>query len=77
MARSGRQSPEPKYRRELPDVRRGMLIAAAMECLARDGIQGFTIDRTCKQAGVSRGLINHYFDSKDIGVEIRGVPGPV
>jgi AcrR family transcriptional regulator len=65
MAPSGRRSREPKYRREQPDVRRGMLISAAMECLARDGIQGFTIDRICKQAGVSRGLINHYFDSKD------------
>jgi AcrR family transcriptional regulator len=42
-----------------------MLITAAMECLARDGVQGFTINRICKQAGVSRGLINHYFDSKD------------
>ena len=65
MAPSGRRSREPKFRREQPDVRRGMLFAAAMECLARDGIQGFTIDRICKQAGVSRGLINHYFDSKD------------
>jgi len=65
MALSGRRSREPKYRREQPGVRRRMLVEAAMECLARDGIQGFTIDRICKLAGVSRGLINHYFDSKD------------
>ena len=65
MAPSGRQNREPKYRREQPGVRRGMLIEAAMACLASEGIQGFTIDRICKQAGVSRGLINHYFDSKD------------
>jgi AcrR family transcriptional regulator len=65
MAPPGRPDREPKYRREQPGVRRAMLVAAAMECLASDGIQGFTIDRICKRAGVSRGLINHYFDSKD------------
>ncbi|MFQ5564966.1 MAG: TetR family transcriptional regulator C-terminal domain-containing protein [Paracoccaceae bacterium] len=65
MAPSGRQSREPRYRRKQPDVRRGMLIEAAKACLASDGIQGFTIDRICRRAGVSRGLINHYFDSKD------------
>ena len=65
MASSGQRTHKPKYRREQPDIRREMLIAAAMECLARDGVQGFTIDKICKQAGVSRGLINHYFDSKD------------
>jgi AcrR family transcriptional regulator len=42
-----------------------MLIEAALRCLAREGIQGFTIDRICTEAGVSRGLINHYFDGKD------------
>ena len=26
---------------------------------------GFTIDRICRRAGVSRGLINHHFRSKD------------
>ena len=42
-----------------------MLIEAAARCLAAHGIQGFTIDRICREAGVSRGLINHYFDGKD------------
>lgn len=65
MAPSGQKDHTPKYRREQPGIRRRMLVQAAMECLAREGIQGFTIDRICKQAGVSRGLINHYFDSKD------------
>jgi AcrR family transcriptional regulator len=65
MAPSDQRGREPKYRREQPDIRRGMLVTAAMECLAKEGIQGFTIDRICRQAGVSRGLINHYFGSKD------------
>ena len=28
-------------------------------------MSAFTIDQICKQAGVSRGLINHHFESKD------------
>jgi len=55
----------PKYRRQTPGARREMLVEAALRCLARDGIQGFTIDRICAEAGVSRGLINHHFDGKD------------
>jgi TetR/AcrR family transcriptional repressor of bet genes len=55
----------PKYRRAQPDARRAMLIDAALRCLAREGIQGFTIDRISGEAGVSRGLINHYFTGKD------------
>lgn len=55
----------PKYRRQKPGLRREMLIEAALRCLARDGIQGFTIERVCTEAGVSRGLIHHYFDGKD------------
>lgn len=56
---------KPRYRREQPEIRREMLIEAAMRSLSRDGIQGLTIDRICREAGVSRGLINHYFDGKD------------
>jgi AcrR family transcriptional regulator len=65
MALSNPKDHEPKYRREQPGVRREMLVRAAVDCLAEDGIQGFTIERICKRAGVSRGLINHYFGSKD------------
>jgi len=42
-----------------------MLVDAALRCLAREGIQGFTVDRISREAGVSRGLISHYFDGKD------------
>lgn len=64
-ARTAAPRGAPKYRRQQPGVRREMLIGAALRCLAREGIQGFTIDRICAEAGVSRGLINHYFDGKD------------
>lgn len=55
----------PRFTREPPDVRRRMLVEAATRCLAKGGIAAFTVDRICKEAGISRGLINHYFDSKD------------
>ena len=41
------------------------MIEAAERCLAAHGIQGFTIDRICREANVSRGLISHYFAGKD------------
>ncbi len=45
--------------------RRQELIAAGVACLGKGGMSAFTIDQICKQAGVSRGLINHHFESKD------------
>ena len=55
----------PRFAREKPAVRRRLLIEAAIRCLGEGGMSGFTIDRICREAKVSRGLINHYFKSKD------------
>ena len=57
--------PKPRFARETAEVRRASLIAAAWRTLAKHGIAGFTIDTICTEAGVSRGLINHHFNSKD------------
>jgi TetR/AcrR family transcriptional regulator, transcriptional repressor of bet genes len=54
-----------RFTRESKSVRRRHLIEAATRCLARGGIEEFTVDRICREAGVSRGLINHYFTGKD------------
>lgn len=54
-----------RYTRVTRSVRRRLLIEAATRCLSRGGIEAFTVDRICREAGVSRGLINHYFDGKD------------
>lgn len=54
-----------RFTRVAPQVRRRLLIEAATRCLQKGGIQFFTVDRICREAGVSRGLINHYFVSKD------------
>ncbi|KAA3447376.1 TetR family transcriptional regulator [Mesorhizobium sp. SARCC-RB16n] len=62
--RGAKKSP-PRFSREQADVRRSMLIEAATRCLSVGGIGAFTIDRICREAGVSRGLINHHFESLD------------
>ena len=53
------------YRRKTAPQRRQDLIDAGIECLRQGGLSAFTIDRICREAGVSRGLINHHFKSKD------------
>ena len=61
----GAKKAPPRFSREQPDVRRAMLIEAATRCLSVGGIGAFTVDRICKEAGVSRGLINHHFEGRD------------
>jgi AcrR family transcriptional regulator len=53
------------YRRKSAQQRRQELIQAGIICLGKGGMSAFTIDRICKQAGVSRGLINHHFKTKE------------
>ncbi|MFL5260309.1 MAG: TetR family transcriptional regulator C-terminal domain-containing protein [Hyphomicrobiales bacterium] len=57
--------PAPRFTRANPEARRQMLVEAARRCLSKGGIAAFTVDQICKEAGVSRGLINHYFPNKD------------
>jgi len=53
---------KPRFARVEADLRRQMLIDAAISCLAEGGIAAFTVDRISREANVSRGLINHHFD---------------
>jgi len=53
------------YRRKSAQQRRQELVQAGIICLGKGGMSAFTIDQICKQAGVSRGLINHHFKSKE------------
>lgn len=53
------------YRRKSVQQRRQELIQAGIDCLGSGGMSAFTIDQICKQAGVSRGLINHHFKTKE------------
>lgn len=54
---------KPKFARLTGADRRAMMIEAGLACMARGGIQSFTIDRICAEAGVTRGLIAHHFGS--------------
>ena len=56
------QKSKPRFVRVDADLRRQMLIDAAIRCLAEGGIAAFTVDRISREAKVSRGLINHHFD---------------
>lgn len=53
------------FQRKSADDRRRELIVAGIACLGQGGMAAFTIDRICKQAGISRGLINHHFNTKE------------
>jgi AcrR family transcriptional regulator len=54
-----------RHRRESPLVRRKDLLAATISCLARLGPRGTTGREICRQAGVSHGLLRHYFRNPD------------
>jgi len=55
----------PRFTRELPAVRKRMLVEAATRCLARGGITALTTDNIRKEAKVSIGLVSHHFSGKD------------
>ncbi|WP_353228775.1 TetR family transcriptional regulator C-terminal domain-containing protein [Novosphingobium sp.] len=54
-----------RARRESPLVRRKDLLDATVTCLARLGPRGTTGREICRQAGVSHGLLRHYFRNPD------------
>lgn len=58
-------APLPKFRRQTPDERRQALMDAALRCLARHGAEKTSIRTICQEAGVSVGLINHYYSGKE------------
>ncbi len=53
------------FRREGEERRREDLIAAALDLIAEGGTQAATVRAIAERAGVTPGLIRHYFDSKD------------
>ena len=45
--------------------RRVEIIEAASRVIVRSGLNGMTIREVAREAGVSNGVIDHYFDSRD------------
>lgn len=58
-----RASAARRYSRQLPEVRRGAIVEAAIRCLNRGGAANLTTTQVMREAKVSRGLVNHYFPS--------------
>lgn len=58
-------SPRQAFTRDAPDARRLSLIEACAHSLATLGASGTSVRSICTQAGVSPGLLRHYFDGID------------
>ena len=57
------------FTRESADARRADLIEATAACLAEHGLAGTNVRAICAKAGVSPGLLRHYFAGIDDLVE--------
>lgn len=55
----------PAFSRAEPDARRASLIEACARVLAREGAAGASVRAIAAEAGVSPGLVGHYFDGVD------------
>ncbi|WP_158630265.1 TetR/AcrR family transcriptional regulator [Glycomyces terrestris] len=58
-------APQGPRRRLDEDRRRAQIITAAVEEVAASGYEGATLTRVAARAGVSKGLLWHYFTGKD------------
>lgn len=56
---------EPAFRRAEPDARRASLIEACARVLAHGGVAGASVRAIALEAGVSPGLVGHYFAGID------------
>ncbi len=58
--------PASKSRRALPrEVRREQLIQATIKCIAKHGLSGITMGLVTREAGLSMGIANLHFESKE------------
>ncbi len=47
------------------DDKRSAILAATLRLISKNGFHGTAMSKVAKEAGVSAGIIYHYFDSKD------------
>ena len=62
---TARTEPARRNQAENREYRRQSLLNAAISAVAKHDIAGATVEKICAEAGASRGLIAHYFDSKE------------
>jgi AcrR family transcriptional regulator len=60
-----KKSATPGYRRLSEDERQHLLIDATIAVLSESGLSGATVRRIAAAAGVTPGLVTHYFDGKN------------
>lgn len=53
------------FRREPPDQRKNALIMATLRLMARSGPAATTVRAIAEEAGISQGMIRHYFTTKE------------
>jgi AcrR family transcriptional regulator len=56
---------EPRFTRDLPEVRKRKLIEATAQCLAEFGYAGTSVRAVAARANVSPGLVAHHFKGID------------
>jgi AcrR family transcriptional regulator len=61
-------SSSPAFTRAEPDARRLSLIEACARVLAREGAGGTSVRAVAQEAGVSPGLVGHYFGGIDAAI---------
>jgi TetR/AcrR family transcriptional regulator, transcriptional repressor of bet genes len=61
----GRRSPKTPRRTAAPEERRQQLIEATIRCVANQGLAETTTATVAREAGLSQGIINLHFRSKD------------
>jgi len=59
------QAPPERRRRLTPEVRRAQILAAALEVFTGLGFERATLQDVADRAGVTKGALYHYFESKD------------
>lgn len=62
MANAVKNRPQ---RSAIREKRRQQLIDATMKCIGRKGISGTTLADVAREAGLSQGIVNLHFDSKE------------
>ncbi len=64
MSTSHEEDVRPRFSRLQPDERRAAILAAARAVVVRDGLAGASTTAVAAEAGVTRGLVHHYFGSR-------------
>src|SRR3954447_24813520 len=57
-------TPAPRWRRLEPDKRRQQILACAIKLFGERPYSAVSTTELAREAGVARGLINHYFGTK-------------